>query len=161
MGIFSKKKDAQEKIEKEKSDIKSKKTEKAVKVDNEKKEKSVKDSKKIKADEKKTTKNTPKEETVKKNSNAYKVLVKPLITEKATEIGALNKYVFEVEKNANKIEIAKAINEVYGVKPLDINIIRMKGKKVRYVRTLGKKKDWKKAIVTLEEGKTIKIYEGV
>jgi large subunit ribosomal protein L23 len=161
MGIFSKKKDAQEKIEKEKSDIKSKKTEKSVKVDNDKTEKSTKDSKKVKTDEKKITKDTSKEETVKKNGNAYKVLVKPLITEKATEIGAFNKYVFEVDKNANKIEIAKAINEVYGVKPLDINIIRMKGKKVRYGRTLGKKKDWKKAIVTLEEGKTIKIYEGV
>jgi large subunit ribosomal protein L23 len=161
MGIFSKKKDAQEKIEKEKSDIKSKKTEKSVKVDNDKTEKSTKDSKKVKTDEKKITKDTSKEETVKKNGNAYKVLVKPLITEKATEIGAFNKYVFEVDKNANKIEIAKAINEVYGVKPLDINIIRMKGKKVRYGRTLGKKKDWKKAIVTLEEGKSIKIYEGV
>jgi large subunit ribosomal protein L23 len=161
MGIFSKKKDAQEKIEKEKSDIKSKKTEKSVKVDNDKTEKSTKDSKKVKTDEKKITKNTSKGETVKKNGNAYKVLVKPLITEKATEIGAFNKYVFEVDKNANKIEIAKAINEVYGVKPLDINIIRMKGKKVRYGRTLGKKKDWKKAIVTLEEGKSIKIYEGV
>jgi large subunit ribosomal protein L23 len=166
MGIFSKKKDAQVKTEKEKSDIEIKKTEKSVKIDNEKEKKAKKDFGKEKIEKKKTVKKDLKEtgakdKTVKKDGNAYRILVKPLITEKATEIGALNKYVFEVDKGANKIEIAKAIEEVYGVKPLDINIIRMKGKKVRYGRTLGKKKDWKKAIITLEKGKTIKIYEGV
>ena len=98
---------------------------------------------------------------IKKYGNAYKVLVKPLITEKATNLGAENKYVFEVSTQANKIEIAKAINEVYGIKPVSVNIVKVKGKKIRNGRTLGSRKDWKKAIIKLPEGKTIKVYEGV
>jgi large subunit ribosomal protein L23 len=97
----------------------------------------------------------------KKYGNAYRVLVKPLITEKASVLGAENKYFFEVSKKANKIEIAKAINDVYGVKPVKVNIIRMSGKNVRYGRVIGKRKGWKKAVVTLKEGDSIKIYEGV
>ena len=96
-----------------------------------------------------------------KTGNAYKVLVKPLVTEKASVLGAENKYFFAVALKANKIEIAKAIREVYGVKPEKVNIINMGGKEVRFGRTLGKRKDWKKAIITLPEGKTIKVYEGV
>lgn len=98
---------------------------------------------------------------IRKYGDAYRVLVKPLITEKATILGAENKYIFAVSKNSNKIEIARAINEVYGVKPVSVNIIKVKGKNVRYGRTQGKQKDWKKAIIKLPEGKTIKVYEGV
>ena len=72
-----------------------------------------------------------------------------------------NKYFFEVKKDANKIEIAKAINDVYGVKPVSVNIMRVGGKKVRRGRTFGKRKDWKKDIVTLKKGESIKVYEGV
>ena len=93
--------------------------------------------------------------------NAYKVLVKPLITEKAANLASESKYVFAVSIEANKIEIAKAIEEVFGVKPKDVNIIRTKGKKVRHGRTFGKKKDWKKAIVTLMPGQRIDFFEGV
>jgi large subunit ribosomal protein L23 len=92
---------------------------------------------------------------------AYKTLVKPLITEKAATLGSLDKYAFAVSDKSNKIEVADAIKEVYGVKPVAVNIIAVKGKKVRYGRTMGKRKDWKKAIVTLPKGKTINIYEGV
>ncbi|MCD4761725.1 50S ribosomal protein L23 [bacterium] len=92
---------------------------------------------------------------------AYKILVKPLITEKAANLGSENKYVFEVSVSTNKIEIAKAINEVYGVKPVSVNIVNVGGKKVRYGRHFGKRKDTKKAIITLPKGKTINIYEGV
>ena len=92
---------------------------------------------------------------------AYRILVKPLITEKAANIGADSKYLFEVEADSNKIEISKAISEVYGVKPTAVNIIRISGKKVRHGRTLGRRKDWKKAVITLPKGKTINIYEGV
>ena len=63
--------------------------------------------------------------------------------------------------NANKIEIAKAVNDVYGVKPVSVNIIKTKGKKTRSGRVTGKRKDWKKAVVTLKKGESIKIYEGV
>ncbi|MDD5032006.1 MAG: 50S ribosomal protein L23 [Patescibacteria group bacterium] len=89
------------------------------------------------------------------------MLLKPLVTEKATNLGVLNKYVFAVSPKANKIEIAEAIKAVYGVKPVGINIIKGEGKTVRSGRTFGKRKDWKKAIVALPAGKTIKIYEGV
>jgi large subunit ribosomal protein L23 len=92
---------------------------------------------------------------------AYRVLVKPLITEKASVAGTLNKYSFVVSLDANKVEISKAIEEVYGVKPVRVNVVRMEGKAVRTGRFPGKRKDWKKAIVTLPEGKTIQIYEGV
>jgi large subunit ribosomal protein L23 len=88
-------------------------------------------------------------------------LIKPLITEKAANVGSLNKYMFAVKKTANKIEVAKAINEVYGIMPDDVNIINVRGKKVRYGRIAGVRSDWKKAIITLPKGKTINIYEGV
>lgn len=110
-----------------------------------------------------TTKDAVKkdEQKVIKNKQAYKVLIRPLITEKASSLSVDNKYFFEVAPDANKIEIAKAITEVYGVVPVNVNVIKMEGKRVRYGRTEGKKKDWKKAIVTLSKGETIKIYEGV
>lgn len=102
-----------------------------------------------------------KEKKIRKYANAYRTLIKPLITEKATNLGAENKYLFEVAREANKIEVAKAITEVYGVKPVSVNIINVSGKSVHYGRIRGKRKDWKKAIICLPEGKTINIYEGV
>jgi large subunit ribosomal protein L23 len=104
---------------------------------------------------------TGEEKVQKKYGQAYRVLIKPLVTEKAANLGMHNKYVFAVSLKTNKIEIAKAIEEVYGIKPISVNIINSEGKTVRSGRTLGKRKDWKKAIVALPEGKTIKIYEGV
>jgi large subunit ribosomal protein L23 len=92
---------------------------------------------------------------------AYRVLIKPAITEKATELGALNQYVFIVAINANKIDVAKAIYEVYGVKPVSVNMIKSKGKVITRGRVKGRRKDFKKAIVTLKKGETISIYEGV
>jgi large subunit ribosomal protein L23 len=138
-----------------------------------KKEESAKKADATKKPEKNTTKTaatkakpaSAKKETKKKVSeksgNAYKVLVKPLITEKAGILGQENKYVFEVAVDTNKIEVAKAVEEVYGVKPVAVNIMNRQGKKVRRGRTFGKRKDWKKAIVELPEGKTISVYEGV
>lgn len=146
-----------------------KKAEKSVKVDSEKKE-SMKDlyngGKTVKKELQKTLKkdaeNTENKKSDKrKYGDAYRVLVKPLITEKATNLGIENKYVFAVENKSNKIEIAKAIDEVYGVKPISVNIINIQGKKTRYGKTKGKRKDWKKAIIELPKGKTIKVYEGV
>lgn len=96
-----------------------------------------------------------------KEPRAYCVLVKPLITEKASLLAGLNKYVFMVKKDTNKVEIMKAVKEVYGINPTTVNIIRMEGKDVRYGRYAGKRSDWKKAIVTLPKGKTIQVYEGV
>jgi len=99
--------------------------------------------------------------TASRFDGSFRVLVKPLITEKATELGTQNKYAFVVTEAANKIEVAKAIQAVYGVKALNVNIICMKGKVVTRGRIKGQRKDWKKAIVTLKKGDSIKIYEGV
>jgi large subunit ribosomal protein L23 len=103
--------------------------------------------------------------TVKKDSAApsaaYRVLIRPLLTEKGSHLGAENKYLFEVDYNTNKIEVAKAIETVYGVKPTKVNIIKLAGKVMRRGRTTGHRKNWKKAIVTLPKGKTIQIYEGI
>ncbi len=102
-----------------------------------------------------------KDKKKKKNGQAYRVLVKPMVTEKATNLGAINQYVFMVSFDANKIEVAKAIYEVYGVNPISVNIIKTKGKKVNRGRITGQRKDFKKAIITLKKGESISIYEGV
>ncbi len=158
MGWFSKKDN--------KKDVKA--DEKDVKVSSEEKKKDVvKDVKKDEKDVKTEKKSKPADSKVPgvakqvKKGIAYKVLVRPLITEKATEMAVLGKYVFEVAKDTNKVEVAKAIEEVYGIKPSSVNIVKMLGKKVRRGKITGKRKDWKKAIVTLPKGKTIEVYEGV
>lgn len=96
-----------------------------------------------------------------KYQRAHEILIKPLVTEKATNLSAHNQYVFMVASSANKIEIAKAITAVYHVKPLSVNLVNVKGKQVTRGRIRGTRKDWKKAIVTLAAGQTIKMYEGV
>ena len=96
-----------------------------------------------------------------KFAGAHRVLVRPLITEKAANFGVLNKYAFVVTENANKVEIAKAVLAVYGVKPVNVNVVCVKGKVVTRGRIKGRRSDLKKAIVTLKKGDTIQIYEGV
>lgn len=92
---------------------------------------------------------------------AYRILLRPLITEKATNLGTLGKYIFEVAKGVSKIEIKKAIRDLYGVNVVQVNIVSQGGKAVRYGRSTGRTKDWKKAIITLKPGEKIEIYEGV
>lgn len=89
------------------------------------------------------------------------ILVKPLVSEKATFLGQYGQYIFEVTKKANKNEIAKAILDTYGVKPIKINIVNLRGKKVRYGRIEGKTRARKKAIITLKPGEKIEVYEKV
>ena len=72
-----------------------------------------------------------------------------------------NKYIFVVERSANKIAVAKAIQAIYGVKPLSVNLLNVAGKVVRRGRISGRRKNWRKEIITLAKGETIKIYEGV
>lgn len=157
MGLFNKKK-----TEDEKKTADKKKSDKVSPAKKETKKETMKDL--YNNDTKKTTKTAEKKSgsgKMVKSSNAYRILVKPVVSEKASNLGVENKYVFEVATSANKIEIAKAIEIVYGIKPVNVNIINKKGKKVRHGRNFGKKKDWKKAIIELPEGKTINIYEGV
>jgi len=96
-----------------------------------------------------------------KTTQSYRILVKPLVTEKASSLGTLNKYIFAVNPKMNKIEVKKAIRTVYNVEPLKVNISNFSGKNVRYGRIYGKTKGWKKAIVTLKPGDKIEVYEGV
>lgn len=96
-----------------------------------------------------------------KTSNAYRVLLRPIISEKASKQQAHNQYFFEVALGSNKIEVAKAIKDVYGIAPISVNVVRVEGKAVNTGRIAGRRKDWKKAIVTLPAGKTISLYEGV
>lgn len=97
----------------------------------------------------------------KKDLNAFKILLRPLITEKATEVGALNKYEFLVSREATRSRVAEMVEKIYGVSPIKVNIVRTLGKKVRHGKKSGTTKDKKKAIVTLAAGDKVEIYEGV
>ena len=85
----------------------------------------------------------------------------PLITEKGSYLSSTNQYVFAVAPQTNKIEVRKAIRKVYGVDPIKVNIMNFSGKKVRYGRTEGRTKAWKKAVITLAQGQKIEIQEGL
>lgn len=92
----------------------------------------------------------------------YKILIRPLLSEKTTDIReTLNKYTFKVAKDANKIEIAKAVEKIFSVKVINVRTSTTRGKlrRIRY-RKYGKTPDWKKAVVTLKKGDSIKVFEG-
>ena len=94
------------------------------------------------------------------------ILLKPIVTEKLTAQGdKLNKYGFVVERTANKIQIKKAVEEMYGVTVESVNTTRYAGKnKSRFTRTgmiKGTKNSFKKAIVTLAQGETIDFYSNI
>jgi large subunit ribosomal protein L23 len=93
--------------------------------------------------------------------NPHDIILAPYMTEKGTdqrEVG--NKYAFRVSPQANKIEIAKAVEIIFNVKVRGVNIIRMHGKRKRVGWRIGRTGDWKKAVVTLKEGDSISIFEG-
>ena len=94
-------------------------------------------------------------------STAFKVLVKPLVTEKSAVAESKNKYSFVVAKSANKNQIKTAIAEIYGVKPSHVNVANIEGRRVRFGRSLGRRSDYKKTIITLPAGKSIDIHTGV
>ena len=87
----------------------------------------------------------------------YKIIKSLLHSEKGSQLLPFNKYLFEVDKGANKTEIKKAIEDIYKVKADCVNTIMMRGKAKRVRYTVGKTADWKKAIVTLKEGSKIDI----
>ncbi|OIO16565.1 50S ribosomal protein L23 [Candidatus Kuenenbacteria bacterium CG1_02_38_13] len=89
------------------------------------------------------------------------MLVRPLITEKAGALGVFNQYVFEVSGKANKVEVKKSVEQIYGVRPMSVNMSNVLGKGVRFGRRISQCKSWRKAIVTLREGDKIEVYEGV
>lgn len=90
----------------------------------------------------------------------YTIIKRPLITEKGMNIVAMGKYAFEVDGDANKIEIAQAVEKVYSVEVLKVNTLNVKAKKKRMGRFEGKTGGMKKAYVTLKPGQSIQIFEG-
>lgn len=93
---------------------------------------------------------------------AQDIIIKPIITE-ASMMGIVSKkYTFKVATDANKVEIARAIEELFGVKVAKVNTVTVNGKMRRYGRFEGYKASWKKAIVTLtEDSKTIEFFDGM
>ena len=92
----------------------------------------------------------------------HQVIRKMLLTEKSNlDREAANKYHFEVDRRANKVEIGQAVEKLFKVKVTEVRVIHVLGKKKRMGRVMGKKRDWKKAIVTLAEGSRIEVAEGV
>lgn len=92
---------------------------------------------------------------------AHGIILRPLITEKAQILTGQNKYVFEVDKRANKLQIKDAVELAFNVHVEQVNTTMMKGKAKRYGRRESKMPDWKKAIVTLAPGQKIELFEGI
>ena len=94
--------------------------------------------------------------------DAHRIIRRPLITEKTSALReAYNQYTFEVDRSANKIEIKSAVEELFEVGVVNGRTLRVHGKVKRLGRFQGKRADLKKAIVTLREGDSIELYEGV
>ena len=113
------------------------------------------------AKELKTEKEAKPKKILPIGSIAYKILVRPLVTEKSAIAESANKYSFEVADSANKLQIKQAIKQIYGVMPTNVNVINVEGKAVRFGRMQGRRSCFKKAIITLPQGKAIDIHVGV
>ncbi len=94
---------------------------------------------------------------------AYDIIKRPIITEQSMAEIDMKKYVFEVAKDANKIEIAKAVEEAFGVKVAKVNTLNMQGKQKRMgAQPAGRRPSWKKAMVTLTpDSKSIELFENM
>ena len=94
---------------------------------------------------------------------AYDIVIRPIITEQSMEDMDIKKYVFEVAKDANKVEIAKAVEEIFDVRVIKVTTINVNGKQKRVgANPSGYSKSWKKAVVKLsEDSKNIEIFENM
>ncbi len=92
---------------------------------------------------------------------AFNVILKPVVTEKSTTLSENNQIVFIVNINSNKIDIKKSIELIYGIKVNSVNIIRVKGKTKVFKGKIGKRSDYKKAIISLPKGQSIDLSLGV
>lgn len=93
--------------------------------------------------------------------NPRDIIKRPVITEKTQAMMNENKYTFEVPMTANKVEIRQAVEAIFNVKVVEVNTMRVLGKTKRMGRFVGKRSDWKKAIVRLAEGSKITLFEGM
>jgi large subunit ribosomal protein L23 len=94
-------------------------------------------------------------------ARADEIIIRPIISERSMELVGENKYVFYVAKEANKVEIKKAVEELFDVAVEAVNTVNMPGKRKRLGRNVGRTPARKKAIVTLREGEKIEIFEGL
>jgi large subunit ribosomal protein L23 len=94
--------------------------------------------------------------------DARSIILKPLVTEKGSRLRETgNKYLFQVALDANRIEIKQAVKQIFNVKVKDVKTIVVHGKVKRMGMFSGKRPDWKKAVVTLEKGHSIDLFEQV
>lgn len=92
----------------------------------------------------------------------YTVIRKPLVTEKSTIArDEENKYLFEVDRRATKIDIRNAVEKIFKVHVVNVRTMNMTGKKKRIGRIAGRRRNWKKAVITLTPGSSIEVHEGV
>ncbi len=133
-----------------------KKDKKPAKEEEKKTEKKEETGKKMEKKEEKETE-TKKEEKPQPAGGSALLMRQAWITEKATDLSALGKYIFIVDKKANKPETKKAIESIYGVKVERVNIINVKSKEKRLGRSLGRTSAFKKAVVSLKPGEKIDI----
>ncbi|MGE0086866.1 MAG: 50S ribosomal protein L23 [Desulfococcaceae bacterium] len=92
----------------------------------------------------------------------YDIIRRPLNTEKTNRLkDDHNQFSFEVDSHANRIEIGKAVEKIFNVRVSDVRTMHVRGKVKRRGRIVGKRRDWKKAIVTLMPGERIEFFEGV
>lgn len=89
----------------------------------------------------------------------HQIIIRPLITEKNTNLMTLNKYSFEVDRNANKPQIKHAVEAIFDVTVTKVHTMNVRGKMRRRGRQTGYTADWKKAVVTLAEGNRIELFE--
>lgn len=96
------------------------------------------------------------------NGHAQSILKRPIVTERSNILRERdNKYTFEVDPKATKIDIKRAVEEIFNTKVLDVKVMHVHGKPRRVRLAIGKRRNWKKAVVTIEAGQTISIFEGV
>ncbi|HBP25428.1 MAG TPA: 50S ribosomal protein L23 [Acholeplasmatales bacterium] len=93
------------------------------------------------------------------SKNPYEVIKRPLITEKSTKLIELGKYTFEVMQGVNKVEIAKAVEQAFKVNVVKVNVINVRKKERRVGKYAGLRPAVRKAIVTLQKGQTLDVFE--
>ncbi|MEC7733910.1 MAG: 50S ribosomal protein L23 [Chloroflexota bacterium] len=91
----------------------------------------------------------------------YAILKRPLITEKTTLMQEDGRYVFEVAKNATKLEVKEAVQEAFGVTVTKVNTMNVKGKMKRFGPRFSQKRSWKQAVVSVAQADSITLFEGV
>ncbi|MGD2000487.1 MAG: 50S ribosomal protein L23 [Desulfobacterales bacterium] len=92
----------------------------------------------------------------------YDIIIRPVVTEKTNiQKEVANQVTFEVDRKANRIEVRRAIERIFNVRVANVRTMQIRGKFKRRGRVLGKRRDWKKAIVTLRPGERIEFFEGV